>query len=73
MSLQVIHTSSSSSSSEDAWIQRHCLGAPYGQRLPKLKEVEREKGSLNNFMGETQTQTPQSYGGGSQDPLIHRL
>lgn len=72
MSLQVIHTSSSSSCSENAWIQQHCLGAPYGQRLPKLKEVELEKGNLHNFMAETQSQTPQSYGG-SQDPLTHRL
>lgn len=65
MSQQVIHTSSSSRSSEGVWTQQHCLGAPCGQRLPRLKEVEPEKGSLHRFLGETpclSSQTPRLKG-----------
>lgn len=53
MSRRVMQTSTSSSSSEDAWTQQHCLGAPCGPRLPRLQEVEAEKGRLHQFLGET--------------------
>lgn len=64
MSLQVIHTSASSGSREDAWTQQHCLGAPCGQRLPRLKEWTEETEASTGWWAR--------HGPASQTPPLKR-